>query len=384
MVADLIKIYKILENKGEEMEKDRFSIKDSEKLKGIAIILMLMHHLFLDRSVFESYGVIFKMVTSDRIRNISWFGKECVAIFAFISAYGITKSYLKDKKNRGWFVNRAFKLYKGFWFIYILALVISILTNRIPYRCGNPFLTTVYAVIDFFGLNNIFGSPSLNGAWWYMEIALEIIVLIPILDKIYDKIGCAATLILALVLPKILGVNYLGLPANGNNSFVAFFMIIVLGVACAKYNLMERVITYIESGSLWKKICFFLINTLFLYFGYHLFIALPVNQFYDINYGLVAFVLIIWLRLYVINIPVVSQILSILGKHSMNIYLVHIFIRSTYAQDFTYGFRYWELILLFLLTSSLIISIVIERIKRVIRYDYTMDKLCEAIQNNGN
>ena len=147
------------------MQNSNFTVKDSERLKGVAILLMLMHHLFANPSVCEAYGVIFQGISSERIRNISWYGKECVAIFAFISAYGITLSYLKNRGSRKWFVERIFSLYKGFWFVYVLAFVVLLVTNRNPYRCGNPFIATIYGIVDFFGMNNIFGTPSLNGAW---------------------------------------------------------------------------------------------------------------------------------------------------------------------------------------------------------------------------
>ena len=361
------------------MENTRFTVSDSEKLKGIAVLLMLMHHLFLDKSVIESYGVLFPLISADKIRNISWFGKECVAIFAFISAYGITLSYLKNKGNKKWFAQRFICLYQGYWFVYILAFVISVITNRIPYRCLNPFQATVYGVIDFFGLNNVFRTPSLNGAWWYMEIAIEILVLVPIADMIYEKIGGMATLILTIAVPKVLGVNYVQLPADGNNSFIAFFMVIMLGIACAKYKLLEKIIGYINSKKLILKIGLFIVNTLLLYCGYKLYITIPVNQFYDINYGLTPFVLIIWMRLYFINIAVIKQIFSFIGKHSMNIFLVHIFIRSTYAQDFTFGFKYWGFILLFLLLSSIVLSFLIEKIKKIVKYEKLMEGLCKNI-----
>lgn len=359
------------------MESNRFTVKDSEKLKGIAIILMLMHHLFGNQSVCEAYGVIFRGVSAEGIRNISWYGKECVAIFAFISAYGITLSYLKNKGEKKWFIERVFRLYKGFWFVYILALIVAIITHNNPYQCGNPFSMIVYGIVDFFGLNNIFSTPSMNGAWWYMEIAVEIIILVPLAIALIDKLGAVATLMFALAVPKVLGVNYITLPGDGNNSFIAFFMIIMIGITCAKYNIIERIIEYVSSRNRIVKAILFIVNTLLVYCGYRLYISLSVNQFYDINYGLVPFVLIIWLRLYLINIPILGQVLSFLGKHSMNIFLVHIFIRSTYAQDFTFGFRYWELILLFLLVSSLVISFVIEGIKKVIKYDECMDELCK-------
>lgn len=69
------------------------------------------------------------------------------------------------------------------------------------------------------------------------------------------------------------------------------------------------------------------------------------------------------------RIPVVSRILDILGKNSMNIFLLHNFIRIVWYFEFTYSFIYWWLILFVLICDSLAIAFIIEKIKYYIGYD---------------
>lgn len=57
------------------------------------------------------------------------------------------------------------------------------------------------------------------------------------------------------------------------------------------------------------------------------------------------------------------RVLKYLGKHSMNIYMLHTFIFAYFFKDFIYGFIYPPLIFMALLSSSLALSILIEYAK---------------------
>ncbi len=364
------------------MKENKLSGTDSLRLKGVAVILMLMHHLFANTSVCQEYGVIYLWVPEKIITQIAWFGKECVAIFAFISAYGLTLNYINSKNTttNQWCINRLLKLYKGYWFIYIFSGLVAIVAKYNPYYCDKTLVSYVYGIIDFFGINNVFRTPSLNGAWWYMEVAIEVILLIPLATVLFAKMGCVPTLLITLLVSKILGVNLEFLPSNGNNSFVAFFLIIMLGISCAKFNLINKIIQLFSSKSIFYRFLLCIINTALLFVMFKLYITLPANIFYDINYGLTSFILIIWLKLYIINIPLLKQALLVIGENSMNIFLIHIFIRSIYAANLTFSFKYWELILLFLLVSSLLISILLDFLKKLLHYNEVIDKLFNILK----
>lgn len=68
-------------------------------------------------------------------------------------------------------------------------------------------------------------------------------------------------------------------------------------------------------------------------------------------------------------------VLRYLGKHSMNMYLVHTFIFAYFFKEFIYGFKYPVLIFLALLATSLLTSIVVEQLKRITRYNNLITKL---------
>ena len=75
----------------ESKTQDLFDIWKSNCLKGVAVIILLFHHCF--RSPKRYTGHELKMLfLPERFLNIAAaYGKICVALFVFVSAYGLTK-----------------------------------------------------------------------------------------------------------------------------------------------------------------------------------------------------------------------------------------------------------------------------------------------------
>lgn len=97
--------------------------QDSAALKGIAILLMIFHHCFLDPSRFAGHIVSFAPFSQSAIVSLSYFSKICVGIFAFISGYGLYLSAIKQPRSAkavsGWTVSRLIKTMSGYWLVYI-------------------------------------------------------------------------------------------------------------------------------------------------------------------------------------------------------------------------------------------------------------------------
>ena len=54
-------------------------------MKGIAIVIMLFHHMYLSQDRFEGLNVVFTPFSADRIMYLCRTFKICVPIYAFIS-----------------------------------------------------------------------------------------------------------------------------------------------------------------------------------------------------------------------------------------------------------------------------------------------------------
>ena len=63
----------------------------------------------------------------------------------------------------------------------------------------------------------------------------------------------------------------------------------------------------------------------------------------------------------------------------MNIFLIHTFIRATYFRKFIYGFKYPPVIIVVLLAISLVVSMIIELMKKYLGYNKLTDKIREKV-----
>ena len=90
------------------------------------------------------------------------------------------------------------------------------------------------------------------------------------------------------------------------------------------------------------------------------------KQFGFLLGGIIPAVIIYWAYEFVIEIPVIRQILEFIGKYSGLIYYIHTFIRGVWLTDVTYSFPYAWQILLFVLGVSIAIAIAIELVRKVL------------------
>lgn len=78
----------------------RFTKSDTSVMKGVAIILMLIHHLFYSDELIRKCTLI--LPYEDKLLLLfSSLSKVCVAIFVLISGYGLYKSYLSEIESGG-------------------------------------------------------------------------------------------------------------------------------------------------------------------------------------------------------------------------------------------------------------------------------------------
>lgn len=71
----------------------------------------------------------------------------------------------------------------------------------------------------------------------------------------------------------------------------------------------------------------------------------------------------------------VSKVLSFIGKHSMNIFLFHTFIFGLWFSSFIYSTRNPLIIFMLLLVICVLISVVIEMIKKIVGFNRVQGKL---------
>lgn len=365
------------------MNMNAFSTKDSLALKGIAILMMMFHHCFLDASRIAGYDVSFFPFSQSFVVSMSSMFKICVSLFAFISGYGLflsaNTSCNDAKATEKWTIIRIIKTMNGYWFVFVLAIIVTQILSGRPesvYCADGVISGIIYAIIDFFGFARILGTPDLLHTWWYMGAALIYVALVPVIKKSIENLGIVTTSVLIIVIPRILGNGFV----NSTSPHV-FLFTVFLGVLFAKYNWFEKIeqIKLAKSERLNKIITFIALAVLLLV-SLIIFFHAPLKKVWEYHYALYPVIVIIFCKKYIIPIKGIREMLIWFGKHSMNVYLIHTFIRYTYCMDFIYSFKHFLLIGFVLFFISLAISaLVIEPLKKLLKYDVLIDFIIKKI-----
>lgn len=340
-----------------------FTKKDTDFCKGIAIILMLFHHLFNDYEEYAGFTVSYAPFQGAYLTHLAMAARVCVAIFVFLSGYGITATYRKkfgeripDKKELQSFVSQRYlKLMMGYWFVFILTLLCQPLGRTVTEAYGGELKAgAIYFLIDFMGLSNLFSTPTLNPTWWYMSLAMAIIVFMPFVLQLMQRFGAVLVMI-----TSVTGLFVL----QRMNPLTVYIFPMMLGAVCYECAFFEKINALWSEKKYGRFMKFFLEMALLL---------LTFKYKTDYNYGgildgLMALEIALLVHGFFVHIPGITRIMQYLGKHSANMFLTHNQIYSFYFLGFFYSLKHWAVITVALILVSLFTSIVIEEIKRILR-----------------
>lgn len=343
--------------------KDVFSKEDSMKVKGISILLLLFHHLFYNLSHIEESGMQFLFVTATQIVPIAVLARICVYLFIYLSAYGLTIQYTSKKESTDrWLLKRWLSLMRPFWFVYVIMffMYLSVVKNPFYFYEGN----ILYLILDVLGWSDFFGTPILSAPWWYMCLAQLILLLIPFLTVFCEKLGWGSYFIV------FIGLQYLpeGIRSPYGGRYSNYFLVIVLAVICAKKEIFKKINKSRDSKVLSFFECLGLCVAIgFLVFFKHKLTGQDQWQINSLFCSVVAFLVCIVTSKYV-RIKWIETPLRFLGKHSGNMFMIHAFFYT-----FTPQFVYWSgnaiVSFLSLVFISLVFSVVVEKVKKVIHYN---------------
>ena len=102
-----------------------FSIHHTNTGKGVALILLLIHHLFFQTEFFYNDWII---GDTHILMKFAEFSKVCVGIFVFLSGFGLFRSQSKAQLSLKNFVSLHFvKIYLNYWLIWLLFVPVGLL-----------------------------------------------------------------------------------------------------------------------------------------------------------------------------------------------------------------------------------------------------------------
>jgi hypothetical protein len=337
-------------------------------IKGIAISLMIFHHLF----GFPSWIVGSNKYIGLGISGISFdsklaeFGRICIDIFAFITGYGY---YFVEKKGHEYKngLKSITKLYLNYWIIlFVIFVPLNILS-------GN-FNTDIYKwVITIFAINS---NGMIPFAWYINFYALALITL-PLIKRMIGKNIFNSLVVATLPFYSFRVLLFFSPSAFKDNIFMQivdqymFYMpTILLGYCFSKFKIFDYIYKFqnkLKLNNTWFNIS--LVVALFICRD-NLTVLLGLNM--DIFYV----PLYVYLQtniLQSVNILKLNIILSLLGRNSLNLWLLHaiFFFGTSKLQNLIYFPRISILIftwtILILLPISKLIQLIMDTIINLIR-----------------
>ncbi len=344
----------------------QFTKEHSLAVKGFAVLLLLMYHLFENEYLVTSQAVNYAPISLDTFLMISGFGNICVAVFVFLTSFGIATGLLKQSdltaKTAYRQASRRFiVLMLQFAFMYISVNLLWGYNFDYVSLYGEGKQGILYAAVDALGLSMFFDSPTMTMTWWYMELAYLLIFLVPLFTWLVKKLGYSI-LFAAFFAPAV--VQFV--PDVERYLFTA-----VLGV-CAAYGKWPEKLLNLK----WNLAVQWAAGIA----GFILCILVRQNYIVQLSFvhlldAVIALFIVYFAGVLLYKIPVLNKLLTFIGKYSMNIYLVHTFFYMQLWQKFIYGFRYAGLIFLALLAASLLYAVVLELLKKLIGFDRLLKKI---------
>lgn len=236
---------------------DTFTRDDTKAIKGIAIILMLMHHLwaFPERIAGGGLKCLITIMSRDATVFFGSFGKICVSLFFFLGGYGI---YVASRGKKFDPIGKIKQLYLSYWKAFFIMIPIAFLFfGNQPVYCRDAEICTRYDsfnLLEF--LNNVTGiNATYNGEWWFLKGYVFAVITFPLVRHICDKhklsvniaLVVAASILTSNFLPNLGYLNWAGTLINNNlyrlflcesTPYIACFW---MGIAVAKDDVLNRI-----------------------------------------------------------------------------------------------------------------------------------------------
>lgn len=309
-----------------------FSRQDTKLMKGVAIFLMLMHHLwaFPERIAGGELWHVLNICGESSLAYFGSFGKICVSFFFFLGGYGV---YLTACSKKYDLIAKIKGLYLAYWKVFVIFIPLAFLfCAHQPTYCDEAEICTRYATFSAQEcFNNFIGfSTSYNSEWWFLNSYLCVLILYPPIDHLVRHrstlFNVTAIVLFSIfitdVFPALGDLEVFG-TLSDNYLYQTFFLLSAPYTACfwmgavfAKGNLLIQIRDSLRRNRLLNP----LLDIFFI--GVIVQMRWITGQIVDILY--VPF-LIIFLMDLLRHLHPIRAVLLCIGKESTSMWLIHPF-----------------------------------------------------------
>lgn len=307
--------------------------RDTQAAKGIAIIGMIMLHLFCRRENLP-YTPILWIGDVPFIYYLGLFGDYCVPVYCFCSGYA---HYLLCEKNAGQYRRgipvRLLRFLLNYWIVLILFSVLGVFfddTGMIP--------GSTKAFLGNFCLYGL----SYNGTWWFVLTYVFLLVLSPVIVRIVKRLSWVKMLALCFAVYLLAYVfrvkTVLNIPNPVLNWIVSQTALLgtsqfgyILGMIFYKQNIIGKMRPFLRQRRP-AYLAVVAILPMLAFAGHCVVQSMIVAPFTA---------LAVLLSIFAMERPKwFDGFLVFMGRHSKNIWLVHMFFYLVLFKDLVFCAKY--------------------------------------------
>ena len=314
-----------------------FSRTDTKAIKGVAVVLMLFHHLaaFPARlpvffTGFESVCASF--VESGHLQSMAMAAKICVSLFFFLGGYGF---YIRRKTKHINIADEIIRLYRAYWKVFLVFVPIAILffangADELSSYCTRYRFESITKLVSTVLSDFIGWTSNCNSEWWFFKSFICAMILGSLFCELTDRnqsfwkdifIVFVLDILISSVFPAIAKTEAFS-SLEKNVYYKSFFTInkyapaYFAGIVFAKYDgvnwIMEKIQALPRPG---------IASAL----GLGILYLTRMYVFQGTADLIIAAFMVPVMAVFLKNFSAVNKIFAFLGKHSTNIWLIHSF-----------------------------------------------------------
>ncbi|MCI2046970.1 MAG: acyltransferase [Faecalibacterium sp.] len=347
------------------LQASAFTLQDTNLLKGLAVGMMLFHHLFTyDYRLAAGVGYLSlgSYYGSKYETILGAFCQLCVALFLALGGYGTWLSWVRAENRRAKWCQKILRLYSGFWKVFAVFIPIAILLH-------DPMVVPVTLrglLGNFFAFDLTY-----NGEWWFLTPYLLLTAAFPLIyrwlrqKRVPGWVEAAFVVAAQLAVCKALPQAMRYVPAFANTllwqqlyAALRWAGPFLMGCLAARDNWFARAQGLVQNRPLRYACCAAVLAAVFF--------ARAFGGMGDTLDCLYAPLFLAAAGAILRDIPLLRGALALLGRYSMPIWLVHSFYCYHFCQAFVYCLRWPALIFVQLALMSLATAWLLEKVCTVL------------------